>query len=150
MKRATILLLMTILFLANCKPDAPVCDNCEDETIEGTYNPTNVALTYPSHLGQPILPIDNPLTEDGIALGRRLFYDPIFSADSTMSCASCHLQEIGFTDALPQSVGIQGIPTKRSAMSLVNLVFMQKDFFWDGSAPLWKHKHFYRLKPTMN
>ena len=121
------------IFLLACEDDdQPVCDDCEDELIDGEYNPTPYTLEFPNHLGQPILPADNPLTEEGILLGRMLFYDPILSADSTMSCISCHLQELAFTDGKAKSVGIQGIETPRSSMALINLVFVDSVFFWDG------------------
>ena len=74
----------------------------------------------------------NPLTKSGFELGRKLFYDPILSRDSTISCASCHLQYTGFahTDhAL--SHGIEGRIGTRNAMSLVNLAWT-KSFHWDG------------------
>lgn len=74
----------------------------------------------------------NQLTEDGFQLGRRLFYDPIISRDSTISCASCHLQYTGFahTDhAL--SHGIEGRIGTRNAMPIMNLAWT-KLLHWDG------------------
>jgi cytochrome c peroxidase len=74
----------------------------------------------------------NQLTSEGFELGRALFYDPILSRDSTISCASCHLQYTGFahTDhAL--SHGIEGRAGTRNAPSLVNLAWT-KSFHWDG------------------
>lgn len=123
-----------LLFLACDDDDQPVCMDCDDKVIEGEYNPTAYELEFPSHLGTPVIPADNPMTEEGIMLGRMLFYDPILSADSTMSCVNCHFQDMSFTDGLAKSVGIQGIETPRSAMALTNLVFMDRDFFWDGRA----------------
>lgn len=79
-----------------------------------------------------ISPTDNPLTEEGIQLGRHLFYDPILSADSTMSCASCHSPELAFTDGLKLSFGIDGLPTARSSMSLLNIGYNYRGLFWDG------------------
>jgi cytochrome c peroxidase len=80
----------------------------------------------------PVIPDDNPLTEQGVKLGRMLFFDPIFSVDSSMSCSSCHLPEKGFTDGLAKSIGVLGIPTLRSSMALVNLTLLDGDLFWDG------------------
>ncbi|MBK7805014.1 MAG: cytochrome-c peroxidase [Saprospiraceae bacterium] len=54
------------------------------------------------------------------------------SADSTMSCASCHLPEFSFTDANALSVGIDGIPGKRSAMSTHKYRICKSSLFWDG------------------
>ena len=74
----------------------------------------------------------NPLTEEGFQLGRNLFYDPIISRDSTISCASCHLQQTGFTHADHQlSHGIDGKIGTRNSLALINLAW-NKDFMWDG------------------
>lgn len=124
--------LSSVLLIACDDDEQPSCDNCTDELIAGDYNPTPHELVYPDHLGQAIIPADNPLTEEGILLGRMLFYDPILSADSTQSCFSCHFQEMAFTDGKAKSVGIQGIETPRSSMALINLVFIDSVFFWDG------------------
>ncbi|MCU0320530.1 MAG: cytochrome-c peroxidase, partial [Flavobacteriales bacterium] len=59
-------------------------------------------------IGPPHIPGDNPLTIEGIALGRRLFHDPLLSDDQSISCASCHLQENGFADPRQFSVGTDG------------------------------------------
>jgi len=74
----------------------------------------------------------NEVTDKGFELGRKLFYDPILSRDSTISCASCHLQYTGFahTDhAL--SHGIEGRIGTRNAMPIMNLAWT-KQFHWDG------------------
>ncbi|MEC4003480.1 cytochrome c peroxidase [Flavobacterium sp. SUN052] len=74
----------------------------------------------------------NPLTEEGFQLGRKLFYDPILSKDSTISCASCHLQQTGFTHVDHDlSHGIEGKIGTRNSLSLQNLAW-NKDFMWDG------------------
>jgi cytochrome c peroxidase len=74
----------------------------------------------------------NPLTEEGFQLGRHLFYDPIISRDSTISCASCHLQQTGFTHVDHQlSHGIDGNIGTRNSLALINLAW-NKDFMWDG------------------
>jgi cytochrome c peroxidase len=74
----------------------------------------------------------NSLTEEGFQLGRHLFYDPIISRDSTISCASCHLQQTGFTHVDHQlSHGIEGKIGTRNSMALINLAW-NKDFMWDG------------------
>jgi cytochrome c peroxidase len=80
------------------------------------------------------IPADNPLTEEGVALGRRLFYDSILSGNNTMSCGSCHKQEFAFTDGGQQySIGIDKVPGTRNSMSIANLGYQRK-FFWDGGA----------------
>jgi len=68
-----------------------------------------------------------------IDLGRFLFFDPVLSADGSVSCASCHHPDRGFADGRGRSVGISGQPLKRSAPSLWNVAF-QDSFFWDARA----------------
>ncbi len=74
----------------------------------------------------------NPLTQEGFELGRKLFYDPILSRDSTISCASCHLQYTGFTHVDHKvSHGIDGRKGTRNSLVLINLAW-NKSFHWDG------------------
>ena len=96
------------------------------------FQPKEMDITIPE--GYPLLeqPEDNKMTIDGVLLGRHLFFDPILSADETMSCGSCHLQEGSFTDNLPVSEGIDGIAGNRSSMPLINLAYNFKGLFWDG------------------
>ncbi|MEL6140246.1 MAG: cytochrome c peroxidase [Bacteroidota bacterium] len=115
--------------------DGPIGPDPIDEVITGPFAPTPYELQTPNYLPGPILPVDNPLTEEGIWLGRKLFYDPILSRDSSQSCASCHKQEFAFTDGLAQAVGIQGIAGPRSAMAIANMAFNPSSFNWDGSSP---------------
>ena len=96
--------------------------------------PTPYRLTYPSYFGNRInLRGDNPLTVEGIALGRRLFYEKRLSYNNTISCATCHQQSRAFTDGRRVSPGADGTPTKRNSMSLANLLWV-RNFFWDGRA----------------
>ncbi|MCB0705901.1 MAG: cytochrome C peroxidase [Saprospiraceae bacterium] len=99
------------------------------------YDPQPYTLEIPDFFPDMIIPTDNPLTVEGVELGRFLFYDPILSADSTQACASCHLIEGAFTDNLALSTGIQGLEGKRSAMSLLNVGFYYSGLFWDGRSP---------------
>lgn len=73
------------------------------------------------------------MTVDGIQLGRKLFFDPILSVDSTISCSSCHLPSRSFADGLASSPGVAG-STPRSSMSLINVGFHHHGMFWDGRA----------------
>lgn len=99
-----------------------------------TSGPTPYTLSIPSGLPAMAIPATNPLTEEGIELGRRLFYDPILSGNNRMSCGTCHRQQFAFTDStLRLSIGIDGLPGLRNTMSLANLGY-QKKFFWDGGA----------------
>lgn len=75
---------------------------------------------------------NNPLTEEGFQLGRKLFYDPILSKDNTISCASCHLQQTGFTHVDHDlSHGIDGKIGTRNSLTLQNLAW-SSNFMWDG------------------
>ena len=76
----------------------------------------------------------NPVTVEGVTLGKRLFYDPVLSIDSSMSCASCHKQQFAFTDSPNDfSDGRYGTRMKRNTMPLFNLAWYPA-FFWDGRA----------------
>jgi cytochrome c peroxidase len=68
-----------------------------------------------------------------IDLGRYLFFDPLLSANHTLSCASCHHPDLGFSDGRAQSIGVTDKPVKRSAPSLWNVAFL-KSLFWDARA----------------
>jgi cytochrome c peroxidase len=105
------------------------CDKGEDEVPAATP----YTLVIPQGLPPMNIPSNNPLTVEGVALGKRLFYDPILSANNTQSCASCHIQETGFSETTQYSTGIDGIEGNRNAMPLINLGWQTK-FFWDGGA----------------
>ena len=112
------------------------CSSSDDST---NYVPTPVNLEIPplfnSLLLPPSVPTDNPLTLEGISLGRKLFYELLLSNDGTQSCASCHLAENSFTDPNRFSTGITGEMGIRNAMPIVNLAWnFQNNFLWDGSA----------------
>jgi len=96
------------------------------------YNPVDYEVSTP--IGFPIFeqPEDNVMTEDGVNLGRHLFYDPILSLDSLMSCNGCHMPEGSFTDNKAFSTGVDQIEGKRSSMSLLNVGFYYNALFWDG------------------
>ena len=80
-------------------------------------------------------PADNPGTDAGAALGRVLFYDTRLSANARVSCGSCHRQDHGFSDPRRLSVGFDGRPTRRHAMSLANARYYARGrFFWDERA----------------
>lgn len=78
-------------------------------------------------------PDDNRPTPERAALGRRLFFDPVVSRDSTVACASCHRPELGFADTLPRSPGVGGREASRATPTLVNRGYGAA-FFWDGRA----------------
>jgi cytochrome c peroxidase len=82
----------------------------------------------------PVAP-DNPVTQQGAELGRSLFYDPLLSADGSLSCASCHQQRYAFSDG-PRafSTGMNGSRMHRNTPALFNLAWYPA-FFWDGRSP---------------
>jgi cytochrome c peroxidase len=96
--------------------------------------PETVPLdTLPLGLGKRTVPKDNPLTEKRVALGRKLFFDPILSADNTVACASCHRPELGFAGEGAKARGIGGKEGHRRAPTLLNRG-LGTAFFWDGRA----------------
>lgn len=80
------------------------------------------------------IPPDNPLTSKKIDLGRQLYFDGRLSADGTVSCATCHAPDKGFSDGRPTSTGIKGQVGKRNAPVTFNRIFSQEQF-WDGRSP---------------
>lgn len=119
---------IVLILLVACCEDMPA----PSSLLDIPYEPTEYNLEIPDHFPKMIIPPDNPLTDQGVALGRRLFYDPILSADNSMSCSTCHLPQASFTDNNDVSVGIDGIAGKRSSMSLLDIGFNNNGFFWDG------------------
>lgn len=78
---------------------------------------------------------DNMITDAGATLGRVLFYDKAFSANNTISCASCHDPSAGFSDPLQFSEGFEGGFTGRNSMGLSNARYYENGhFFWDERA----------------
>lgn len=123
-----------IVLLAQCKKDCPPIGSLECDLTDIVYNPTPYTIVKPAHFPQIPIPADNPMTLEGVQLGRRLFYDPILSGDSSMSCSSCHLPQGSFTDNKAVSTGIDGIAGRRSSMSLLNIAYATNGLFWDGRA----------------
>ncbi|HKD10337.1 MAG TPA: di-heme enzyme [Bryobacteraceae bacterium] len=71
----------------------------------------------------PYVPADNPMSEAKVELGRYLFYDARLSVNGKQSCASCHKQELAFTDGRAVGIGATGESHSRGAMSLVNVAW---------------------------
>ncbi|MFT5645791.1 MAG: cytochrome c peroxidase [Aureispira sp.] len=103
------------------------------------YNPVAYTLNT-RDLTAPNLPTDNPLTVDGVYLGRMLFHENKLSLDASISCSSCHLQEYGFSDSATFSKGVNDLRGHRQAMSVFNLAWNTNGFFWDGRAPLLRNQ----------
>lgn len=99
------------------------------------YDPTPYVLdtaSFPYGFQSMPLPTDYPLTQQRVELGRMLFYEPALARDGTQSCASCHIQADGLSDPRKYSIGIRGLEGTRQAMSLANLGWHRRGFFWDG------------------
>ncbi len=105
------------------------CAETSQPQTEKQYNYLNVPEGFP-----PIpYPEDNPITQEKIELGRKLFYDNIVSADrSIKSCSHCKKQSNAFSDPRKVSRGFNDNPEFRNATPMVNLAY-REEFFWDGS-----------------
>ncbi len=102
------------------------------ETVpESIHTSTQYELDIPDNFPIISIPEDNPLTVEGIDLGRRLFYDPILSGDSTQSCSSCHQQKFAFGDQRKFSEGMDKIEGERNSMPIINSGWTI-NLFWDG------------------
>ena len=125
--------LLLIGFVATVVAIGSACNKEKVDTV--VYSPVPLTVPVPAYVktyvGELQSPAANPLTVDGVALGRKLFYEKMLSNTSTISCASCHKQESAFDDPFPFSKGTSGAIGNRNAMAVVNLAW-NKRFFWDG------------------
>jgi len=125
-----------LLSFYSCKKDISIPDNGN--------KPTPYQIKIPKHFPTLLnIPDDNPMTYEGVRLGRYLFYDGRLSGrthpDSLMSCGTCHVQssafECGFNNArFPggKTFGLTGIPSPHYMMPLINLVFNRNGYLWNG------------------
>ena len=130
-----------LLILNSCKKE-------EEEVDEIIYNPTRYELSYLG-LTPPNIPPDNPLTVEGVKLGRMLFYEKMLSGDGSMSCSSCHSQSTGFSDTNRFSIGIMGLPGGRQAMAITNMLWNTNQFFWDGRANLLREQSLLPIQDSL-
>jgi cytochrome c peroxidase len=148
------LVFMVIVFMVACSEDnyeaieTPVDPFIEINLPEQHFNYADISLPsyymesefpdgypFPPVIEYDNTPIDNPITNAGATLGRVLFYDKKLSANGTISCASCHKPEHGFSDPGVLSVGFNGGHTRRHSMGIVNARFYANGkFFWDERA----------------
>ena len=125
---ACIIALGVLIGLQACKPDPMI----GIAAPAATANTTPYTIVKSAHFPAVDIPADNPMTVEGVQLGRMLFYDPILSGDSTLSCGGCHRQENAFAEPNQFSEGITKVKGTRNAMPLFNLAFLKAGFFWDG------------------
>jgi cytochrome c peroxidase len=102
-------------------------------SVAFSYTENEPLFIKPSNFPEPIYDFaENPLTTEGVALGKALFYDALLSKDNTISCGSCHQQTAGFTQhGHALSHGINDALTKRNSMPLANMAWVNA-FGWDG------------------
>ncbi|MCZ6490038.1 MAG: cytochrome-c peroxidase, partial [Acidobacteria bacterium] len=98
--------------------------------------PIGIPVPIAAPLGLPPVPIpaDNPPTAETIALGRKLFYDPMLSIDDTVACVTCHAPDLGFSDGKQFSEGVEGLMGGRNSPTLFTVAYYTTQF-WDGRAP---------------
>lgn len=121
-------MIICLLFLAGCEKDPT------PEPPGEVYDPTPYELVIPQGFPDMVIPADNPMSVEGVFLGRQLFYDSILSGDNTQSCGSCHAAAFNFSDNRKRfSEGITGDIGTRNSMAVINVGWMD-DLFWDGRA----------------
>ena len=112
--------------------------SCSEKSIEyyvntPTPSPLQIPQLFQDLILDPVIPSNNPQTEEGVLLGKKLFFDPILSDDGSLACAGCHNPTNAFTDTTRFSDGIDGLFGNRNAMPLFNLAWnYDNTFFWDG------------------
>ena len=99
------------------------------DDFDGAEYPYKVPLG----LKAPDVPSDNPITDAKVKLGKMLYFDKRLSENQTVSCATCHEPDKGWTDSSPVSTGIHGRKGGRSAPTVLNSAYMELQF-WDGRA----------------
>lgn len=135
------LLLVLGMALASCSDDDPSSVPEPVSAVEAVFGGAIDLENLPNYADQTVPPYiqknnsrGKQITDAGATLGRVLFYDKNLSVDNTVSCASCHQQELAFGDDNLASVGVDGV-TARHSMRLVNVKFAEEGrFFWDERA----------------
>lgn len=134
------MLLAVLWATTGCQRDAALLAPPEAE-VDQPY-----AFFQPSNFPPADIPPDNKLTVNRVELGRLLFFDPVLSRDSTISCGTCHLPTKAFTDGLALSTGIDGLKTARNAPPLHNLAFLVRGYNWDGGTRTLELQHLVPLE----
>lgn len=92
-------------------------------------------IRVPANFPAPTLNPDNPMSREGVALGRLLFYDKRLSGNRQVSCATCHDPAKSFSDGIAlTSAGVAGTPLLRHSPALINLAWANTGLFWDGGS----------------
>ena len=129
------ILLLIIIVAHSCRSEKTDLSDPDNISLTNLpHNPTNYTATTPEFFAAMPIPADNPLTVEGIELGRYLFYDPILSANQDISCATCHQLAHNFSNTLAVATGSDGQLNSRSTLPLANIGYVQSGFFWDGRA----------------
>jgi len=140
LSQTKLFLLSGFILLISCRKDPKITP----------VTTTPYIIEYPEIIAEYLsplqIPADNPMTVEGVELGRKLFFDERLSADNTKSCGSCHIPSASFSDTTIFSVGIHGIAGDRNAMPLINLGWMTK-LFWDGRTETLENQ---ALDPVVN
>lgn len=118
--------LIAITFISACNNNTTTTPTAETFTPE--IQPLPAGL---SSYEAMVIPADNPMTPEKVALGRQLFFDERLSIDGSKSCYSCHVCEHGLTDGLPKAIGAGNKQLPRSSPTLWNIGY-HKEFYWDG------------------
>jgi cytochrome c peroxidase len=107
--------------------------SCADKDFDDVDVSDDISFKVPSNFPAPHYDfMDNEVTNERFALGRKLFYDPILSRDNTISCGSCHQQAGAFAHIDHKlSHGIDGLLGTRNSPVIYNLAW-HSNFFWDG------------------
>jgi cytochrome c peroxidase len=136
MKPTTRVLLFALLVSSALWLGVPAYSPLHAQSIASSAAPIGKRVQIATPLGLPPVPIptDNPPTEETIALGRYLYYDPSLSVDGTISCASCHAPQFAFSDKRAVSEGVGGTTGTRHAPTVINSAYFTTQF-WDGRAP---------------
>lgn len=126
---------VALTLCSSCPPGFELTDDntCKLRTPYQQYESAEGNDPGVGGLKTPLPVVRDGFTPQQIDLGRYLFFDPVLSKDGTVSCASCHQPDKGFSDGLKTSVGVNNAALKRSAPSLWNVAFYKK-FFWDARA----------------
>ena len=123
-----------LVFLAFSLLGFTGCTNQHDS--KDNPKPTPFELRVPAGFAMMSIPESNPLTAEKAELGRRLFFEPLLSRDSSISCSSCHKPQLAFADSVPFSDGVIGRKSTRNSPSLMNIGYAPKLMAEGGVATL--------------